>query len=354
MAVQTLNWSFAPGSTPDANSCGIEFAAADVMYPAIAGFTELELETNAGCIARKVHDFLISHGWSKVANTHVSYGGAVGKYGYSAPNLLDSVGASSYKYILLDYATSSARLIINCYGLLEANGNVPTNAISMLGTHVQVLPTMDGNRAVTTAGKIWLSCTARHIVFMNWNGTLFGNPTATWGDYGPVGVFECTRANNLDLASQGYGKFCCVATGQLNYSAAVQGAVGFTSTRAGTGNSAVGALVTCYGAGGTGLGGSSYLPAFMPSFNNSLALKPVASNGTVVRYIENLYSETLGTIMNCIFVTKGYGAIVGDEIILKVSADPNYGNEKFYDPINGTPTAYWLVGGLGGRIAVPK
>lgn len=348
MPVTTINWNFAPASVPDANSCGINHAAGDVLFDSVNPNT-----FPPGAVSTAIDAFLTAHGWSRVLNTHASGGGIAGRYAYSAPNLLDAAGAISYKYIILDFV-ASGKLIIRVFETIAAGNTAPINLSYTSDSSFTTMSTHTTGVA-SGAGKIWLGASARHIIVDSYYSGVYGCQATPYNDGGPIGCFELTRSSAQELVANGYPKFGFLCTGSIFCAGSDQYGFYVPRSRAGlSSNAARGFMQTAYGCGGE-FGESNTTPykkSTMPPLLNSVLGKPVASNLTAY----SIAVETVGTLINCVAITRGYGVPIGDDIQIPLAADPNYSNEKFYSP-TGVPTTMWLLGGASqalGRIAVPK
>lgn len=342
MPVATINWNGTPASLPDPNSCQITYAAGDLLYDPVNAET-----FPAGAVSTAIRDFLVGHGWAFMAASQ-----PVGKYAFTASNLPDANGGNSTKYIILDF-TTSGRLFMKVYETIAGNGTL-SNLFFQTDVYCQVLATKDANAIASSNGKLWIGVSAHHLVIHSNSMNLYGNQ-GYWVGSGPIGVFELTRTSPLDLIG-GYPKY-----GFLDDSFGINSnenqPLKVGRSPSGTGSQVLTAVATTFGIGGC-VNDSFVAPQkHMPSFINPVTGKAQASNLSAQWGCNTaVNSGPIGTLMNIVSITKGYGAPIGDEITLPMKADPDFGNVKFFDP-TGTPESYWLLGQMSQflyRFAIPK
>ena len=95
----------------------------------------------------------------------------------------------------------------------------------------------------------------------------------------------------------------------------------------------------------------------MPGTLNPLSGGPVCSNLTLhAKLLQGTNGSPalmLGTLINFVALTTGYGSIIGDDITIPLTADSNFAGETFVEA-TGTPTSHWILGVSNARFAVPK
>lgn len=348
MTVQTLNWNGASGSSPGPNSCCITYDINDMIYD-----TTTAQNFPVGYVSTAVHNFLTTHGWEFI---NCSPALTIGKYAYKAPNLLDSVGASSEKFFILDF-TTSGKCYLNVYESIATNGTLTNLSAQSNFAHMSVAFNTSGS--ANTSGKFWISATARHAAFHSFNTLTYGNTVAVTtvlqGDFGPVIIAETTRSQ-YDLVSNGYLKHGFITTGFFSGNTNPFYPIAMPRNRVGTTTNAQCGFITKYGCVGM-FNGSGVQGQLMPLYNNFTTNRVHCSNIHVRESGGSLLStDIIGNVINIFALQRSIGNIIGDDIQLPVSVHPVYG-EKFIDENSDTYESYWIIGGIGGlniRLAVLK
>jgi len=353
MSVETLNWSFEPASSPNANSCGISYAAGDVIYDGVTADN-----FPAGSVAKAIHDFITAHGWTYWAPTT---GAVAGKYYYKSLCL----DGALYKYLMLDFVTVTGKICIRVAESWSASAVATNETFLTTGPNLHMsTTTLSGdNKIADYAGKIWLASSARYMIMQAYCNGVYGCNLASSGyhaaDNGTVGIVEVTR-QPYDTEALGLPKFGQWSSGGTDQQ--YTSGLWLPRTRNGVASNGKTRASYLYGAGGVGNDGasisSSYYVRGMPRHPSAVDSKIFASNILIFDYGTVTTSEIVGTMYGLIALTKFTGAGIGDDIQIPVSADSNFGNEKFYDP-DGTLEPYWIIGSIGEvtyghRFAIPK
>lgn len=329
MSVATINWNGVAGSTPDANSCQITYAAGDTLYDTVNAQT-----FPAGAVSTALNAFLTAHGWSRLTATSGSIATTAGLYAYTAPNLNDANGTSSLKYILLDFRTSG-KIFCRVYETIGTDSTL-TNLAYASDTVFGTVSTLSAN-VTAYSGKLWIGASARHFIIHSYSNGAYGHNTS---NSGPIGCFEVTRNHPLDLATgpSAYPKFCAFYAG--GYTPSYWQWFASPRNKVGVGSTAYSLAAFIHGASPMG-SSSVYYPTLRP-VSSPICIQSGSASGPVD-----------GCLINVIALQTYSFQPIGEDAQIPVSSDSNYGNEKFLDP-SGTLTSYWVLGGLTNRVAVPK
>jgi hypothetical protein len=299
-------------------------------------------------IIQGVEDFIVPRGWEL-------WDAAAGPNAraYRYPCLPDSEGQIMYQPCVLDYNTAGY-MILKSYEAWNPTTHVGTNLAR--NCHL----TITAQRIdLTYGGEINIAVNQGLLLLMTRANSYWGCS----GDQGPTWICELTRVHALDTVATGYPKwawgttyFLSDPTGGTSNGYASLWPISHPRNRGGT--ASILFLLTDYGAAGR-VGGATYVTAaitHMPGFSSSLSGKPWVSNVRALVGGGLTITESLGTLLGLLVMSRTQGSHMGDEVSVTVTPDAGFAGQKFVDH-DGALETWWLVGGIIGgqvRLAVEK
>jgi hypothetical protein len=292
-------------------------------------------------IIQAVENAITARGW-------VLYDAAAGANArcYRYPCLPDAEGQIAYSPLVLNYNTAGY-LLMQLYESWNPTTHVGTNLAnnSNLTSYAQRIDlTYGGDINIATNQGLLLKYTRAN---------------SNWGceaDQGPTWVGQSTRVHALDTVAAGYPRWYWTCTATMFGLVALNNIISFPRTRNGVNNQASCGLISDYGFGGY-LTGAAAGYTLMPAFNSSLTGSPQASNVWIKGANSILTNtESLGTMIGILTMTRTQNANIGGEAQVTVSASEDHAGLKIINH-DGVVEMWHVVGaiiGTQGRVLVEK